>query len=254
MKIAVFDLDSLLFAIAYLCKDKTIEEACAAVDSRINTVANTCGATHSLMCLTEGRSFRKEDYPEYKANRKGLELPKHLNDLRTYVKTCGKYRCFVSPGYEADDLIFIARRTYAAMYPNVPCVLAINDKDCLQYPGDYINTKTLNQAFISEEEARENFWTQMIVGDVSDNVPGLQGIGPVGAKTILKDLAGQTEFAAIVFTSYIVKYGEFQGVTNFYKTYKTLKLRADDSLPVPLPKEVNYDLNRLSERGAEDIT
>ena len=124
--------------------------------------------------------------------------------------------------------------------------MATNDKDCRQFPGDFLDFKKMMFFTISPEEAQKSLWTQMIVGDSTDNIAGIQGIGKVGAEKMLQDQA-VLDYPQVVLRGYIAKYGERDGVEKFYESYKLLKLidkcedagYGDDIIPEPIA--VNYD-------------
>ncbi len=143
----------------------------------------------------KGPLKRKEDYAEYKANRK--PMPEELSDqmplIKEYLKAMNIYQCEMD-GVEADDLI--GTISQKADKKNVESIIYSADKDLLQLITK--NTKvSLTKKGIAEietyglEELMEKYGLspeQMIdlkglMGDSSDNVPGVPG---VGEKTALK--------------------------------------------------------------------
>lgn len=116
--------------------------------------------------LSGGQNFRKELYPEYKANRKRIEPPAYLQNVREFL--CTDWDAKVIVGYEADDAIGIH-------HDRDQTVICSNDKDFLQIAGDHYNFVTLTYSSIDDEEANYHYWYQMLIGDKSDNVPGIIG-------------------------------------------------------------------------------
>ena len=97
----------------------------------------------------------------------------------------------------------------------------------------------------------------MITGDTADNIPGIEGIGKVGAEKLLKDVA-VTSYPETVLKAYLLKYGERQGIERFYESYNLLKLVDSceeaglDNTKIPEPKKVNYEYKAISEPSRQD--
>lgn len=87
----------------------------------------------------------------------------------------------VCTGYEADDGI--------GMAVTADSIICSIDKDFRQIPGQHYNFVKDVFEEVDSYSAALAFWTQMLVGDASDNVPGIAGIGPVKAARILAGLS-----------------------------------------------------------------
>ncbi len=140
-----------------------------------------------------GTNRRKEFYPQYKANRKEapqdllLQLPVAIE----WLEKMGLPTLSLQ-GYEADDCI--ATLATLAKKDGYETQIISHDKDLYQLisEGIYIFDYAKKQA-ITQKECYEKFGVlpndfimyQSIVGDSSDNVPGIKGIGPKGAQSIL---------------------------------------------------------------------
>ncbi|MFH2201568.1 MAG: DNA polymerase I [Elusimicrobiota bacterium] len=138
-------------------------------------------------------TFRHKKFKEYKATRKELDedLIVQLGQAENMVRTMG-LTTVAQPGYEADDLLAtLARR---AIEDGLDAVIVSGDKDALQLIGERV--KVYNEAkeiFYDAEGVREKLKVApeqvvdylAIIGDTSDNVPGVPGIGPVGAVKLL---------------------------------------------------------------------
>ena len=140
-----------------------------------------------------GTNRRKEFYPQYKANRK--ESPQDLlAQLPVAIEWLEKMGLptLSLQGYEADDCI--ATLATLAKKDGYETQIISHDKDLYQLisEGIYIFDYAKKQA-ITQKECYEKFGVlpndfimyQSIVGDSSDNVPGIKGIGPKGAQSIL---------------------------------------------------------------------
>lgn len=148
--------------------------------------------------ITPRTSLRKVKFSDYKANRDRKINPmfKWVNKVRKYLLDSNF--AITQYGFEADDLI--ADR--AKELGQNECIIISLDKDLKQIPGVHFNfyrkpSNELDQygqriknpytglSIVSDKQAEYNFWYQMLVGDVVDNVKGCKGIGPKKAEKIL---------------------------------------------------------------------
>jgi DNA polymerase-1 len=154
--------------------------------------------TH-LACVfdTPSPTFRHEIYPEYKANR--AEMPE---DLRPQIPMIRQLVEALSipivelHGYEADDVMATLARESAAH--GLPAVIVSPDKDLLQLVDDDLHIQVLNTKDgevwhdRAGVKARMGVWPEQVVdflslvGDASDNVKGVPGIGEKGAAALLE--------------------------------------------------------------------
>ncbi len=144
-----------------------------------------------------GATFRHELYPEYKANR--AEMPE---DLRPQIPLIRDLVAALSipivelQGYEADDVMATLAREAAAQ--GLKAVIVSPDKDLLQLVNDDAGITVLNtkegEVWYDREgvKARMGVWPEQVVdfltllGDASDNVKGVPGIGEKGAAQLLE--------------------------------------------------------------------
>lgn len=141
-----------------------------------------------------GCARRKALLPSYKANRKKPDdaLVSQLNLARELVDTLG-LRVVAQNGIEADDLMaFLAIN---AAKQQVSSVLVTSDKDVYQFLNDWIHIWPAGgkDGFKGPEAAVEKFGVEVpflpdyfsIVGDASDNIPGVMGVGPKSAVDLI---------------------------------------------------------------------
>ena len=144
-----------------------------------------------------GGSFRREMYPEYKANRP--ETPEDIIESVPYVKRIVEAMCIPIleiPGYEADDVIgTLAFKGDAAGYD---VYMVTPDKDYGQLVGD--NRKIYKQKgdqieIVDKAAIKEKYGIDdpilvrdilALWGDASDNIPGVTGIGEKGASKLVQ--------------------------------------------------------------------
>jgi len=137
-------------------------------------------ASHRVFIKGEG-NFRFGLYPEYKAQRDPDGKPIHEQEIREYLI---KYKgAETVDGEEVDDKVSYLQCADLS----TGCIVAV-DKDLWNTPGEHFNYDTGVLEFVTHEQANYNFWKQMLTGDRSDNVPGLHGIGPATAVTLLKGM------------------------------------------------------------------
>ena len=138
-----------------------------------------------------GRTFRDDLYTDYKANRPPMpdELRSQVEPILNTVKAMGLPLLQVA-GVEADDVIGTLCRQGAAAGQQV--LVSTGDKDLAQLVGDNVTLiNTMNDTVLDRDGVKNKFdvWPEQIidylalVGDTSDNIPG---VPKVGAKTAAK--------------------------------------------------------------------
>ena len=152
--------------------------------------------THVFLARdTKGGSFRNELYEEYKANRS--EPPEDLIPQFSMIDTLisrMNLPTFSHENYEADDIIGSACVQWKDQFDEI--FIASGDKDLMQFVGG--NTKlldTMKDKLYEPADVEEKMGVRpdqivdylSIVGDASDNIPGMKGIGAVGAAKLLKE-------------------------------------------------------------------
>tara|TARA_Y100000589_G_scaffold329682_1_gene376965 strand:+ start:662 stop:3334 length:2673 start_codon:yes stop_codon:yes gene_type:complete len=140
----------------------------------------------------KGKTFRNDIYSEYKANRPPMpdELRDQLEPVKSICKAIG-FPLIEIAGVEADDVIAtIAKKAKDA---KLKCVISSLDKDLMQLVDDPDTTlmNTMKHEIFNEEKVLEKFGVKpsqiidmlALVGDSSDNIPG---VPKVGQKTAAK--------------------------------------------------------------------
>lgn len=155
-------------------------------------------ANHQADCiavvLDNGKkTFRHEIYPLYKANRPEppQELILQFPIIREVIEAFNLI-VIEKEGFEADDLIASYAKKAAADGLNVKIVSS--DKDLMQLVSDKISLfDAMKEKKISFEEVKEKFGVEphqvqdalALIGDSSDNIPGVRGIGPKTAAELI---------------------------------------------------------------------
>lgn len=132
------------------------------------------------------KTFRNDQYELYKANRKGMpeELAIQLPLIKDILTLMG-YTTIGCEGYEGDDIL--GTLSNACTGENT-CVVATGDRDCLQLINDNVNVcllKNSGNMIYNEEQVLKDYQVtprqiidlKSLMGDSSDNIPGVKGVG-----------------------------------------------------------------------------
>jgi len=134
----------------------------------------------------------------YKGNRELMLKPVHYGALRNYAMKWHGARNI--EGMEADDEIGI-RSTELIAEGKIPIIASI-DKDLKQLGGwNYDWVKDV-LTYIPELEAKRFYYTQILTGDRTDNIPGIDGVGPKTAEKMLASARNEREMLKIVKQAY----------------------------------------------------
>lgn len=114
----------------------------------------------------------------YKGNRKGPKPPM-LGFAKDYMEE--RWFAHMTHYYESEDHVAIRSNMLGAC--NV--IIATIDKDLRQIEGTFYDYRKDETYMITRYQGEVNFWTQVLTGDATDNIPGLPGIGPKKAEKIM---------------------------------------------------------------------
>ena len=147
-----------------------------------------------IAALDSGKkTFRNDIYEEYKANRKAM--PEELVTQIPLIKeACEKFGFFKveKAGFEADDII----ATYAKKITDHEINIISSDKDLMQLMSDRITIyDPMKRKYITEDDVIKKFGVThdkvldvlALMGDTSDNIPGVSGIGPKTASALINE-------------------------------------------------------------------
>ena len=157
-----------------------------------------------------GPTFRHRMYDGYKANRHGMpdELAAQMPLLQQLLRDLG-YRLVTAEGWEADDIL--GTLAAACAERGEQCFLATGDRDNLQLVGDtttvllattsrgHSETRVMDAAAVEAQYGvapRQLIDVKSLMGDASDNIPGVKGIGEKTALALIQQfgsLAGVYE-------------------------------------------------------------
>ncbi|QGU89529.1 DNA polymerase I [Erwinia sorbitola] len=152
----------------------------------------------------KGKTFRDELFEAYKSHRPPMpdDLRAQIEPLHTMVKAMGLPLLAVS-GVEADDVI--GTLALAAEKIGKPVLISTGDKDMAQLVTPNITLiNTMNNAILGPDEVTEKYGIPpsliidflALMGDSSDNIPGVAGVGEKTAQALLQGLGGVKDIYA----------------------------------------------------------
>jgi DNA polymerase-1 len=151
----------------------------------------------------KGKSFRNDLYPEYKANRAAMpdELRAQIAPIHAIIRAMG-LPLLVIDGVEADDVIGTLARQ--ATEQEIEILISTGDKDMAQLVSPHV---TLIDTMKGETTDRQGVIDRFgvppeliidylaLMGDSSDNIPGMAGVGPKTAVALLQGIGSINEVA-----------------------------------------------------------
>lgn len=257
-KVAIIDLDSVLFSAAFgkkikigeendgspiyqrdekgrlVYEDKSEEEMKQSLDDIIIDILTNLN-TNKYIAYVKGKStgaHRYKAYKDYKSKRP-KESPVWWNFIKNY--SIDRWKAITVDIIEVDDAVNITRLSL-----DNSIIVAI-DKDLLNLEGTHYNWRTNEFITISKEEASFSFWRDMIVGQSGDGVPGLPGKGQsYYINNIRNNITDIQQLPIAVLSSYIKYLGESEGIQLFYSNYQCLKIldKYEDEIYTKVDKKI----------------
>lgn len=166
--IALIDADIVAYRCSASAENDPLEVALFRIDDLMRRILHETNSQEYLSFLSGSNNFRYSIYPEYKANRKDKPKPKHLEDCKEHL--IKQWNSKVTDGIEADDALGIEQGKH--LDETIICSI---DKDLLQIPGKHYNFVKLEHQTVSPLQGLRNFYSQVIEGDATDNIPAFDG-------------------------------------------------------------------------------
>jgi len=188
---------------------------------------------------TKGKNFRHDKLPEYKANRAAMpeDLQEQIEPLHNLIKNMG-LELIKQQGVEADDII--ATITKQAVDKNWNVVISTLDKDIAQLVNDKVKlVNTMTGEVLDHEGVVNKFSVEpeqiidylSLIGDASDNIPGIPKVGP---KTAVKWLNEYKNIENIIANKdkFSGKVGEYlrENINKLSLNQELIKLKDDVEL------------------------
>ena len=205
----------------------------------------------------KGKTFRDDIYPEYKANRPSMpdELRSQIEPIHNIIQAMG-LPMLVIEGVEADDVIgTLALEATAA---EQPVIISTGDKDIAQMVNEHITlVNTMTNTLLDREGVIEKFGIPpeliidylALLGDKSDNIPGVPGVGEKTALGLLQGLGSLDNIYARLDEVAVL---EFRGAKKMapkleehkelaYLSYTLATIKTDVEMPMPLGELKNSE-------------
>ena len=133
---------------------------------------------------------------------------------------------------EADDCCLILENQLKNDY-NITIISP--DKDIRFTEGNRYNPNKNEFSVCTKDQSDEYFWKSMIIGDSADNIKGVPGKGIKFAEKLF-DI--KTRYEATTLMIYVDYFGEYKGIEEFYKNYKSLMILREC-------EDFKFDINDL---------
>lgn len=260
MTIALIDTDIVVFRSAAASENDSFNVACLRADDMMRKILNACDTDQYRAFLSGGDNFRYKIDPSYKANRKDKVDPRWRDDLKEFLVL--EWGAEVTDGIEADDALGIYQSEdlrltkgyytgseWGGLAPNwlqeTDTVICSIDKDLLQIPGKHYNFVKDEFQEVSELQGLQWFYQQMLIGDTSDNIVGVKGIGKVKAAKAISCLEKEEEMYYTVRRLY-------KDDERFLRNGKLLHImREENDIWNPSPTLSAYYDQQLQELGVK---
>ena len=189
----------------------------------------------------KGKSFRNTLYPAYKENRAAMpdELREQIAPIQDIIRKMG-LPLLIIDGVEADDVIGTLAED--ATRRQMPVLISTGDKDMAQLVNPHITLiNTMTDTMMDEAGVLEKFGVRpdqiidylALVGDTSDNIPGVPNCGP---KTAVKWLAAHASVEGIISHAEEIKGKVGENLRNSLETlrlsYQLATIKLDVALDV----------------------
>ena len=200
-KLLIIDLSNYIFRAFYgvkplFTKENIQTNALHGLSSMLLDTIQKTHPSHVIIALDSKKRKKRSLIDEnYKANRKDTpeELKKQIPLINEFLKL-SNFCSLVSDGEEADDIIGTLVKKEKNKFNTI--FIATGDKDLMQLVDDNVFVYDgMKKKLFNTEEVKNKFGVEprqiidylAIVGDSSDNIPGIQGIGPKGAEKLLNE-------------------------------------------------------------------
>ena len=219
-------------------------------------------STHVVVFDAKGKTFRDEIYSDYKANRPPMpdDLRLQIEPIHQIIQAMGM-PMLVIEGVEADDVIgTLALQATAAQQP---VVISTGDKDIAQMVNEHIVMEnTMTNTVLDRAGVIEKFGIPpeliidylALLGDKSDNIPGVPGVGEKTALGLLQGIGGLDdiyarldEVAGLAFRgakTMAPKLEEHRELA--YLSYKLATIKTDVAMDLALDELHNGDPDDLA--------
>lgn len=189
--IATIDGDLIAYRCAATAEHDDDWIATSRMDKLMDDILRTTHADTYKLFISGGVNFRYSIFPEYKANRTQPK-PRWLQMCKDYLVK--EWEGVYTDGIEADDAL--------AMNQTEDTIICANDKDMLQVPGKHYNFVKDLFLDVTPLDGLKSFYRNMMIGDTSDNIRGVDRIGKARAAKLIDPQDNEQDMFDIVREQY----------------------------------------------------
>jgi len=162
------------------------------VKTMLNDILKQTGADDYKIFLTGTGNFREQiaTIRKYKDNR--TLKPVYKEAIISYLKE--HWNAETVDGMEADDMLGICQ--------DWDTVICTTDKDLNMIPGMHYNWRNKELYNVSDQDAQYAFYYQLLIGDTTDNIPGVPRVGPKTAEKLLNHLTTEEDMYIAALCAY----------------------------------------------------
>ncbi len=222
---ALIDGDILLYELGSCTDDEGHPLKWPYVQSRVNgkihKIKEDAGCDTYEVFITGSNNFRKTEATirPYKGKRPS-EKPLHYQRIKDYLLSTKNHPVTLCEDYEADDGMAMAQITAKEQSIKEDgsggertCICS-RDKDLKMVPGYHYSwasgkQKEVATRFITPQEGNKWFFTQLLMGDATDNIPGLYRVGQKNAEKLLDGLSEPLDLYTVCRHQYEVRFGSY---------------------------------------------
>lgn len=239
--IPLIDMDIVAYRVAATVPEEDGFDVCTyRMDVLLRGIFDACESEEYIGVISGKNNFRHKVNPEYKAHRRNIVDPFYRQQCKQYL--IDNYKAVVTDGCEADDML--------GWLQTDETVICSIDKDLKQIPGKHFNFVKLEFDSVEKVDGVKFFWKQMLIGDSSDNIIGVAGIGKKKANKFIDPCESEQECFERVWNLYDGDAQRFvmnaQCLWIMRKEHETWVNQVDLILPDELQQEVDRMLDFMT--------
>jgi DNA polymerase-1 len=209
-KLVIIDINNFIYRAFFgiqqrlTAPDGTPVNAVYGVFNMLHKLLQGIDATAVIVAQDSKQSLRKALYPQYKENRSKMpdELRKQIALVNEMLSLLN-FTLLEVPGYEADDIISGLAKKFYHQFDEI--YIATGDKDLMQLVNDKVKCiDTMKDKIYTAKEVQEKLGVLphqvvdflALLGDSSDNIPGVTGIGEKTAVKLISQFGSINEIYA----------------------------------------------------------
>lgn len=236
--IPLIDLDIVAYRVAATVPEYDPFDVCQyRIDVLLRSIFENCESEEYIGVLSGVNNFRYKVYPEYKANRRDMIEPFYRKECKQYL--IDNYHAVTTEDCEADDML--------GWLQTKDTIICSIDKDLKQIPGKHYNFVKFDFDEVDKADGIKFFWKQMLIGDSSDNIKGVPGIGPKKADKYIDPCESEQECLDRVWELYNGDFKAFISNAQCLWIMRKEKETWVEQVDLILPDQLKQEADRMLE-------